>query len=122
MQHFILEIRQALGMLNDYDWVVATAAVAAAAVLIREMLDSAVLATLSIPLMLIGALAFNYLFQTTFISPVDDKDTNVVIASSVGVLVAVCLLLVCLWIISVMSEFRSKHKKLLKLPPAEPDR
>lgn len=110
-------IRQALAVLSEYDWVVATSAVAIAAILIREMLDSAALAAISIPLMLIGALAANYLFQVNFVAPLDDKDTNVVIASALGVLIAITLLLVSMWIASLMSESRSKHKKLLELPP-----
>lgn len=118
MQEIAFGIRQALALLTEYDWIVAVSAVTVAAVLVREMLDSAALAAFAIPLMLLGALTANYLFQVNFIMIVSDRDTNVVIASALGVLGSVSLLLIMLWITSLISEKRSKHKKLLELPPA----
>lgn len=117
MSEFVIAIQKALAVLTEYDWTVACIAVAIAAMFIREMLDSAMLAIFSAPLMLAGALAANYLFHANYVPHISDPDTNVVIASAIGVLVAVTLLLLSMWLVSLMSEKRVKRRRLTGLPP-----
>ena len=117
MDIFIQHIRQALALLTDYDWTIIICAVCVAAVLIREMLDSTLLAAISLPLMFAGAVASKYFFTVNSVAPSADQDTNVVIASAVGIFTAVTLLLLAKWISLILSEWRTRHRKLVELPP-----
>jgi hypothetical protein len=67
-----------------------------------------------------GALAANYLFRVNFVVAVQDKDSNVVIASAAGVICALVLVLVSLWISVLMSERRSEKRELAQLPTLPP--
>lgn len=108
------------GLLNldRYTVIVAMCFVAVAFWLIHGIIGSMTMAVLSAPVLLMSALAANYLFRANYIFPVNDKDTNVVIASAVGVLVALVLLLTALWISVIMSERRSKNRRPLPGLPA----
>ncbi len=110
----------ALTDFDRYTVVVAACGVGVAFWLIRETLDSFVLAVASAPALMIGALATNYLFRTNFIMIVDDKDTNVVVASAIGVVTALALLMLSIWFAVIMSERRSKRQKLAELPDLPP--
>jgi predicted membrane-bound spermidine synthase len=87
---------------------------------IREMTESFVLAAFCTPMMVAGALAANYLFRVNFVVAVQDKDSNVVIASAAGVICALVLVLVSLWISVLMSERRSEKRELAQLPTLPP--
>ena len=82
------DIMYAVSTLDQFSVVVAAFFVVIAFVLIREIVNSTALAVISAPVLMVGGLATNYLFHANFVMPVDDKDTNVVIASAVGVLTA----------------------------------
>lgn len=114
------DIIYALSTLDQFTLVAAGFFVFIAFWLIRELVNSTALAVISAPVLMVGALAANYLFHTHFLMPVDDKDTNVVIASAVGVLTALVLLLVSIWITVLMSEHRTRNKKLMQLEDAPP--
>jgi hypothetical protein len=106
--------------LDHYTVVVAFCFVTVAFWLIREIMDSFMFAALTAPVLLVGALFANYIFGTYFIAPVNDKDTNVVIASAVGVVVALMLVLTAIWISVLMSERGSKRRRPLPaLPPRD---
>lgn len=110
----------ALSTLDGFTINVAMAFVVIAFVLIREIVHSTALAVISAPVLLIGGLAANYLFHQNFVMATHDKDTNIVIASAVGVLTALVLLLVSIWISVLMSEQRTNAKKLMQLPDQPP--
>ena len=110
----------ALSTLDQFTVTVAVCFVFVAFWLIREIVQSTALAIISAPVLLIGALAANYLFHHNFVVAAHDKDTNVVIASAVGVLIALVLLLVSIWISVLMSEHRTQVKKPMQLPELPP--
>jgi hypothetical protein len=110
----------ALLAFDQYTVMVGVCFVAIAFWLIREILDSFTLAFVSVPILMIGALAANYLFRTHFVVAVNDKDTNVVVASAVGVVTALSLLLLSIWIAVLMSERRTKNRRLVELPDLPP--
>ena len=112
----------ALSDFDRYTIVVATCGVVVAFWLIRETLDSFFLALAAAPILMIGALATNYIFKANFIMLVDDKDTNVVLASAVGVVTALALFMLSIWIGVLMSERRSQSRKLAELSGAPRDR
>lgn len=106
--------------MDRYTVVVAICFVSVAFWLIREIMDSFTFAALTAPVLLVGALFTNYVFSAYFITPVNDKDTNVVIASAVGVVTALILVLLGIWFSVLMSERRSKRARPLPaLPPRD---
>lgn len=121
MQDFIYKLTAVLSQFEQYTIWVAIFFVTMAFVLIREIVQSTGLALFSAPILMFGALAANYLFTANFLIVTHDKDTNVVVASAVGVVVALTLLLLAIWISVLMSERRTTNKKLkplVDLPPA----
>ena len=63
----------------------------------------------AVGLPLIGALAANYLFVEYYIAPTPDKNSNVVIASAMGVLAAmVCMLLATRGVVGLGDRRRKK--------------
>ena len=110
------DLFKALMTVDDFTVFVMLSCVGVAFWLIREMVDSTALAILCAPVLLVGALAANYLFRSHFVIAVHDKDSNVVVASAVGVVCALVLVLVSLWISVLMSERLSARRKLAQLP------
>ena len=84
--------------------------------LIQLVVGSTALAIVCAPILILGALAANYLFRLNFVIAAQDKDTNVVVASAVGILVAMLLMLIGIWITVLMSDRRSQSKELMTLP------
>lgn len=112
------DLFEALMTVDEFTVFVTLSCVGIAFWLIREMVDSTALAIVCTPVLLIGALAANYLFRIHFVIAVQDKDSNVVVASAVGVVCALVLVLVSLWISVLMSERLSARRKLAQLPTA----
>lgn len=107
---------------DDYTLTVAVALVVIVFALIRTMVDSFTMAVVFTPVLMFGALAANYLFRVYYITPSIDKDTDVVIASAVGILAAMLLLLIAVWLSIIMSERRSRlSNPLAKFPIAPAD-
>ncbi len=96
---------------DQYTITVVLCLVAIVFCLIRVMLDSFTLAVIFTPILLFGGLAANYLFRVFYVSSIADKDTEVVIASAVGILAAMVLMLVALWMSILMSDHRSRRRK-----------
>lgn len=92
--------------IDDYTQIVVFCSVVVALWLLRTMTQSTALTLIFSPAILFGALAANYLFRVNFIHPTSDKDTNVVVASAVGVLLALSLMLLA----SRMAIFMSDRK------------
>ncbi|NOT72516.1 MAG: hypothetical protein HOP09_14950 [Hyphomicrobium sp.] len=103
MQDFIYS----LYALDRYTLTIAVCFVAVAFWLIHEIAGSTSLAVLSAPVLIAGALVTNYLFGEFYIIPTNDKDTNVVIACAVGVVLSMILILAVLAIHILISEARS---------------
>lgn len=113
MQDFLWKMTQ----VDDYTLTVVVLLVVAVFCMIRSMLDSFKLAVIFTPLLFFGGLAANYLFRVFYIPTSADKDTAVVIASAVGVLIAMILMLLAVWMAVLMSERRSKKRKIKPLLP-----
>jgi uncharacterized membrane protein len=116
------DVFYALAAMDQFSVVVSVSFVLVAFWLIRLFTNSTALAVISSPVLLVGGLAANYLFHARFVMPVDDKDTNVVIASAVGVVIALVLLLLSIWISVMMSERRGNARKLMQLEDLPPSR
>ena len=93
MWESLLEAVQKLGDVNTFTVVVVIGLVAIANWLIKLLTDSTGFAILFTPAMIVGALAVNYLFVEFYITPTPDKNSNVVIASAMGVLAAMLFML-----------------------------
>jgi predicted membrane-bound spermidine synthase len=105
---------------DDFTMLVIGGCVGLAFWFIREMTESFALAAFCTPILLVGALAANYLFRVNFIIAVQDKDSNILIASAAGVICALILVLVSIWISVLMSERRSEKRELAQLPSLPP--
>jgi uncharacterized membrane protein len=105
---------------DHYTFVIIGVFVCAATLLVREILSSTGLALLSAPILLAGSIAANYLFRTKFIYATVDKDTNVVVATAIGLISAMVLLLISIWISVLISERSSTRRKLMQLPDVPP--
>lgn len=108
MWQTIFEALQKLGDVNTFTVVVVIGLVAIANWLIKFLTDSTGFAILFTPAMLLGALAVNYLFFEYYITPTQDKNSNIVIASSVGVLAAMFFMLLATRAVVAMSDRRRK--------------
>jgi len=122
MRDVLWTVMQNLTHTDEYVFVVVFGLAAVVLSLISSMLQSYTLAVLYAPILVIGGLAANYLFRVFFITTTHDKDSQVVIASAVGILVAMVLLLLATWLSSLMSERRSRKRKPQPLLPLEADR
>jgi ABC-type Mn2+/Zn2+ transport system permease subunit len=114
------DILSNIASFDDYTCVIIGVFVCASVLLVREIVSSTGLALFSAPILLIGSIAANYLFRTKFIYATFDKDTNVVIATAVGLVSAMVLLLISIWISVLISERGSTRKKLMQLPDVPP--
>jgi uncharacterized membrane protein YeaQ/YmgE (transglycosylase-associated protein family) len=80
-------------------------------VLTMQVLSRAMLAMVFVPGFIFGALVTNYLFQQYAIYPTPDKETNVVVACTLGMIVALLVLLVVTKISTVAAGLRvARHQ------------
>ena len=77
-----------------------------AGVLTLHVLSRTLLALVFIPSFVLGALVMNYVFELAGFYPTADRQTNVVIACTVGMIVALFILLICLRVTAVASGLR----------------
>ena len=71
-----------------------------------HVLSRTLLALVFIPGFVLGALIMNYTFELAGIYPTPDHQTNVVIACTLGMIVALFILLMCLRVTSAMAGLR----------------
>ena len=116
----MLEAYYLLTAMDQFTMICALGAVGLAFWLIRSVIGSTALAVVSAPVLIIGALAANYLFQAHFVIAANDKDTNVVVASAVGVLIAMILMLIGIWVTVIMADIRQKNKGEMTMPELPP--
>lgn len=86
---------------------------------IYEVVGSGILAAVFVPFLIVGGLAANYLFRVFSVPIEADKDSSVVVASAIGILCALALMILAVWIASIMKEHRVRNKRLTRdpLPP-----
>ena len=108
MWESIIEALQKLGDVNTFTVVVVIGLVALANWLIKLLTDSTGFAILFTPAMIIGALAANYVFFEYYLTPTQDKNSNIVIASALGVLAAMIFMLLATCAVVAISDSRRK--------------
>jgi hypothetical protein len=74
-----------------------------------QVLSRTVLAMVFVPGFVLAALVANYLFEQYAIYPTPDKETNVVIACTLGMIVALLVLLVVTKVSTVIAGYRVAH-------------
>lgn len=95
-----------------------TAAMAVAAFLfLREIANSPVMATLSVPIVMAGGVLSTAIFQRQMIVLAFDPDTNVAAMAGIGAIVALSLMIGVKWIWTIADERRVAS---IDLPPVAP--
>jgi hypothetical protein len=110
--HMLDFLHQALTV-DTYTIVVVALLSGWAGVLTLHVLSRTVLALVFIPGFVFGALLANYLFEEIGFMPTPDRETNVVIACTLGLIVTLLVLLVIMRLTSAYSHAR-------RPPPALP--
>ena len=95
-----------LHQVDTYTLVVVAVLSGWAGMLTLLVLSRTLLALVFIPGFVLGALTMNYVFELAGIYPTPDHETNVVIACTVGLIVSLFVLLMCLRVSAVMSGLR----------------
>jgi hypothetical protein len=91
---------------DNYTLVVVALLSGWAGVLTLHVLSRTVLALVFIPGFVFGALVTNYVFHRTGFYPTPDHETNVVVACTLGIIVALFVLLLFMRVTTVLSELR----------------
>jgi uncharacterized membrane protein len=112
MWESIIEALQKLGDVNTFTVIVVIGLVAIANWLIKLLTDSTGFAILFTPAMIFGSLAANYLFVEYYVTPTQDKNSNIVIASALGVLAAMGFMLLATRGVVAISDRRRKKISL----------
>ncbi|MFA5901662.1 MAG: hypothetical protein WC829_21395 [Hyphomicrobium sp.] len=77
-----------------------------AGVLTLHVLSRTLLALVFVPGFILGAFVTNYVFELTGFYPTPDRETNVVVACTVGIIIALFVLLVVLRAASILAGLR----------------
>jgi hypothetical protein len=77
-----------------------------AGVLTLHVVSRTVLALVFVPGFIVSALVTNYVFELTGFHPTPDRETNVVIASTLGVIIALFALLLLLRVTALLAGMR----------------
>jgi hypothetical protein len=77
-----------------------------AGVLTMHVLSRTLLALVFVPGFVVGALITNYVFELAGVDPTPDRETNVVVACTLGIIIALFVLLICIRISAVVSGLR----------------
>jgi ABC-type sulfate transport system permease component len=102
----MLEFLHQAVTVDTYTLVVVAMLAGWAGVLTRHVLSRTLMALVFVPGFVVGALVTNYIFEINSISPTPDRETNVVVACTLGIILALFVLLVCLRISTAMSGLR----------------
>jgi len=78
-------------------------------VLTLHVLSRTVLALIFVPGFVLGALCTNYAFELAGFHPTPDRETNVVIACTVGMIVALFVLLICVRFMNAVAALGVDH-------------
>ncbi|HET6388288.1 hypothetical protein [Hyphomicrobium sp.] len=94
--------------------------VAAVGWFLREIAGSTGLAVFSLPLLMIGGIAGPaFLTQQTIVLSYD-KNVNVATAAGLGVLIALLVILLSKWLLTVLNEHRVSRAKIVAVPSRPP--
>ena len=77
-----------------------------AGVLTLHVLSRTVLALVFIPGFVFGALVTNYVFELTGFYPTPDRETNVVVACTLGIIIALFVLMLFLRVTAILAGMR----------------
>jgi hypothetical protein len=91
---------------DNYTLVVVALLSGWAGVLTLHVLSRTVLALVFVPGFIFGALVTNYLFEITGFYPTPDRETNVVVACTLGIIMALFVLLLVLRATAILSGMR----------------
>ena len=107
----LLEAFWTIVTVDQYTMAIVCTLVAAIVWLMKLILDSTALAILFAPVLLFSGLLANFIFKATGFAQTADKDTNVVIASSVGVFLALVVLLLLVWASVTLSNSKARRSR-----------
>ena len=102
--------------IDDYAFWVVICMVIAAFWFLRSMTQSTFLALVYTPALAVGALAANYLYRINYIELSSDRDANVVVASAIGVILALMIMLVATRIAIFMHDRKNREHQPLMHP------
>lgn len=105
----MLEFLERAVTVDTYTLVVIALLSGWAGVLTLHVLSRTVLTLIFVPGFIVGAFVTNYLFELAHFVPTHDRETNVVIACTVGMIVALFVLLISLRAAALLARIRSRH-------------
>jgi len=94
---------------DTYTLVVVALLSGCSGILTMQVLSRTMLAMVFVPGFVFGALVANYLFEQYAIYPTPDKETNVVIACTLGMIIALLVLLVVIKVSTIVAGYRVAH-------------
>ncbi|HET6321374.1 MAG TPA: hypothetical protein VFF87_04915 [Hyphomicrobium sp.] len=80
-----------------------------AGVLTLHVLSRTLLAFAFVPGFILGALVTTYLFETYGFYPTLDRETNIVVACTLGIIIALLALLLCLRFSAILARMRLEN-------------
>lgn len=90
-----------------------------AGVLTLHVLSRTMMALVFVPGFVLGAFVTNYLFELTGFYPTSDRETNVVVACTIGIIIALIVLLVFLRATAILGRMRvERHQFRRDMQPA----
>ena len=107
---------------DDYAFWVVVLMILAAFALLRSMTQSTFLSLVYTPALAVGALAANYLYRVNYIELSSNRDANVVVASAIGVILALMIMLVATRIAILMHDRKNREHRPLVLPQRDHNR
>lgn len=106
MLAFIVEAFRTLTDVNLFTGLVTAGLVFTAYALIKAMTGSLFLGTIFLPFLALGGLAGNYVFESHFVTVLNDKDADTVLAVGCGVLAAMIVISTVAKITGCILEWR----------------
>jgi hypothetical protein len=100
---------------DTYTLVVVAVLSGLAGVLTLHVLSQTLLALVFIPGFVLGALIMNHVFELAAFYPTPDRETNVVIGCTAGLIISLFVLLVCLRVSAVVSGLRLERHQFKRV-------
>jgi hypothetical protein len=105
----VLEFLNQTFEVDTYTIVVVALLAGWSGVLTMHVLSRTMLALVFVPGFIFGALVANYLFEEFAFYPTPDKDTNVVIACTIGIIAALLVLIIMMRLMSAIAGMRAER-------------
>jgi hypothetical protein len=106
----VLDTLQAIFVVDSTTWVLASALVAGAAVILRELLEDTQSALAHTPVLLIGALASSRAAREADMRLFGDRMMDTVVAMTIGMTLAASVVLVCAWALRFCTALRVNRR------------